>query len=121
MLRPHVPFPAKRRDRHRRFTLAVDLHEALTHDGDGFADVSEIHRPTTIDDGANALTVLAAAFGGIDQPPNHGRRAEHHDIVELAREIEHFVRIEATGPRNDMPAAHSGMREIIKAGAVRNW
>ena len=95
MLGAAVPVAAQRGDRHRRLALAVDLHKALAHGGDGVPDVGEIHRPAAIDDGAQPLAVLAALLGGIDQPPHHGGGGEHHDIVELAAEIEHFIRIEA--------------------------
>ena len=112
--------PAERGDAHRRFTLAVDLHKTLAHGGDGVADIGEVHRPAAVDDGAQALAVLAAAFGGIDQPPHHRRRCEHHDIAKLPADVEHFVRIETAGFGNDVPATHTDMREMIETSAVRN-
>ena len=116
----HVPFAAERGDRHRRFALAVNLHEALAHHRNGLANVCEIHRPAAIDDGADAFAVFAAAFGGIDQSADHGRCAKHHDIVELTGEIEHFIRIESAGFRDDVSPAHAGMGEVIKARAMRD-
>src|SRR6185369_14739674 len=109
---------AQRGDGHRRLALAVDLHETLPHGGDGIADVGEIHRPTAIDDGAQPLAVLAAAFCGVDQPAHHGGGSKHHDIVELAAEVEHLVGIEATALRNDMPSTGARDREIVETGAV---
>ena len=120
MIGAGVPFAAQRRNRHRQFTLAIDLDEALAHGRDGIADIGKIHRPAAIDDGADPLAVLAALLRGIDQPPHHGGGREHHDIVELPAEIEHFIRIEAAGFGNDVPAAHADMGEIVEAGAMRD-
>src|ERR1700683_3117377 len=115
----HMPFAAERRDRHRRFTLTINLHKALPHDRDGLANVCEIHRPATIDDGAETSAVFAAALGSIDPTAHHGRGPEHHGIIELTGEVEYFVRIETAGLRHDVPPAHAGVRKIIKASAVR--
>src|SRR5438045_2690402 len=115
-----MPVAAERRDRHRRLALPVDLHEALAHGGDGIPDVGEIHRPAAIDDGAQPLAVLAAAFGGIDQPPHHGRSGKHHDIVELAAEIEYLVGIKTAGLRHDMPPAYACNRSIVESVPMRD-
>jgi len=89
----------------------------LAHGGDGVADIGEIHRAAVIDDGAQPLAVLAALSRGIDQPPHHGGSGEHHDIVELAAEIEHRVGLEAAAFGHDVAPAHARDREIVEAGA----
>ena len=110
----------QRGDRHRRFTLAVDLHEALAHHAQRLADVGEIHRAAAIDDGAQPLAGFAAALGGLDQALDHGRRGEHRDVAELLAETEHLVRIEPAGLRHDMPRTEPDVDHVVEPGAVRD-
>ncbi len=109
----------ERGDRHRAFTLAINLHEAVAHDIQPLADVFNIHRPTAIQDGLESAGVGACCGDMVDHALDHRRRGEQGQPAGLRGQMTNLGRVEAARFGNHMPRGFQYMRKIAHAGPVR--
>jgi hypothetical protein len=69
-------------DGHRRFALAVDLHQHIAEARQCRLTVGDVHRSAAIDDGLQAGQGIVVAV--LDQALDHGRRGEHRHAAMRA-------------------------------------
>jgi hypothetical protein len=103
---------------HRRFALAIDLHQHVAEARQCRPAVGDIHRPTAIDDGLQARQGAAVAV--LDQALDHGRRGEHRYAAMRAQQLEDFRRLEAARFRRHVEPAVGDVGQHVEARAVRH-
>ena len=73
---------------HRRFALAVNLHEARPHDPQRALDVGQVHRRAAINDGLErtraVIRAIAHELRMIDQPLDDGGGSKGRQRPDLA-------------------------------------
>jgi len=108
---------AQPRDCHRRFTLAVELHEDRTERRYRFLQAVDVHRAPAVD---HRSQIVRAGSSGLNQARNHGGRQEGTATGMVVAEIEELLRLERTGFGYHLPSTAQHVRGNVEARSVRH-
>ena len=107
------------RDRHGRFTLAVDLREPRTQRLERGLAVLDVHGTPAKDDAFEVIEPRARDGWMLDQPLDHGRSGEKARALPTSEQLDDLIRIEAARLRNDVDRGARNMRHDVQPRAVR--
>ena len=109
---------------HRRFALAVNLHQARPHHAQSALDVSQVHRRAAINNGLERRGTIrcgaASIFCKIDQTFDDGGSGKSREWPERPAQLKQLGRIDAAGGRNHVAGTRHQVRNGVEPGAVRH-
>src|SRR5216683_1098031 len=106
-----VAFPRQDGDRHRAFTLTVDLNEFLAERVEPASDVFQVHRPTGINDCFQILEFRRPGAGMVDEALDDGGRTEDRRAPMDFEQLKNLRRVELAALGDDLSGGLRDMRE----------